>query len=674
MLNELDATKAELSSQIKEKANISTTNNIQQQLNNLVLGAVGDGNNAEVVQARDNEQTLNERLSKIENGKRITNINFNNFKKTNVDIIDYTQILYDKYIVGYNTSTNEPVYGDLINNVVVKINTQPYCGTIKVPKNNVSGQFILLSSNNKVFKNFTYDAFINLKNNWLKIYNDYFEINCANLCADFYTTYAKETTELFISMNANNCFAYRDNGIRIDDNNSLIKSYANNTYPFCFNSSLIKDNRNFKSLAIALKDVVIYTNNINDKFYVSYIKKDDNYFHIQISNSTGTVLSAENIEVKDEIQKIYLHKQNNSRENGFIIINTSEIDEEIKCWGWYSLSYDVAGLSQAVIHESPKLIIPPKIYGVANTEIAFYIKNITKSNLNDYIIKKARGTGDFVTRNRIIYKDSAWENTTLFDIYNKKGEKITNYSIPFKIASRESNKGITKKCMFIGDSFIASHKITNELGDNLFKNDPMKIKLLGTQGWTWKHEGRAGWSTYDYVATESFNGSTNAFLNNGIFDFSYYISQNSMETPDWVFIQLGINDTWRPMNNTTTVQNLQTMINSIKQFDSNIKVGIALICPPYMGEFYLDNDIYSQNIRLDINENIINNFKNKESENIYIVPINTNLDCFYNFPMSTEAVNSRNSNTINKCTDTTHPDVSGYNQIADSYYCFLKCN
>ena len=40
--------------------------NVQQQVNNLVLGAVGDGNNAEVVQARGNYSTLNDRINNNE--------------------------------------------------------------------------------------------------------------------------------------------------------------------------------------------------------------------------------------------------------------------------------------------------------------------------------------------------------------------------------------------------------------------------------------------------------------------------------------------------------------------------------------------------------------------------------------------------------------------------------
>ena len=54
-------------SQIRAKANLTDTQNIQQQVNNLVLGAVGDGNNAEVIQARGKYDVLNSRFENIEN-------------------------------------------------------------------------------------------------------------------------------------------------------------------------------------------------------------------------------------------------------------------------------------------------------------------------------------------------------------------------------------------------------------------------------------------------------------------------------------------------------------------------------------------------------------------------------------------------------------------------------
>ena len=58
---------SEIKASINTKANKTTAENLQTQINNLVLGAVGDGNNAEVVQARDIYPILNDRLVDIQN-------------------------------------------------------------------------------------------------------------------------------------------------------------------------------------------------------------------------------------------------------------------------------------------------------------------------------------------------------------------------------------------------------------------------------------------------------------------------------------------------------------------------------------------------------------------------------------------------------------------------------
>lgn len=63
-INEVNAQYKDIAT---NKADKTTTANIQQQVNNLVLGAVGDGNNAEVVQARGKFSTLNDRCDSIDN-------------------------------------------------------------------------------------------------------------------------------------------------------------------------------------------------------------------------------------------------------------------------------------------------------------------------------------------------------------------------------------------------------------------------------------------------------------------------------------------------------------------------------------------------------------------------------------------------------------------------------
>ena len=695
--NKADKEKVEeLSSQLDTKAEKEEIQNVQQQINNLVLGAVGDGNNAEVVQARGNEKVLSDRLNNIESGKLIQKIGFS--KLTNKDdIIDYSLSHYDKEIVGYDTDTFAPIYGNKEGSFVTTIDVRPYSGTITIPNYpKAEKQAMLLSSNGKVFFNLTYTNLTSQPYDWVSINEDSISINVAKLYKFCWVHRGnKVITEIIVAMDKTNTYAIRKNGV-ILKNDSLASNISLSSYPFIASASLIKENRNYTSLQKAIKDICIYSQDITHKFFVSYVlvSAKNMQIHISTVEKGGIVLNAPKIEIKDEIQKINLTVQNDSGYSGYIVINSSEIDQDLSNFGWDILDYETSGILPNCIksdilslkndvelikgnpgnkYEEIDLVIPPKIYGVSGKEIVFYLNNVTLNNLDNYIVRKNKGTGDLKSRNRIVYniETSGWSDKTVMEIYNLSGNKIKDFEIPFKIVGANANSSITKKCLFLGDSFIASSAITNELYE-LFKDDAMNIKLLGTKGWTHKHEGRAGWSTYDYIATQSFNNSTNIFLNNGKFDFGYYLTQNSIDTPDWVFIQLGINDNWRPMNNTTTVGNIQTMINSIKSVSKNIKVGVALVCPPYLGKNGVDGK-YSQMNRLKQNKKLINAF-NKETEGIYIVPINSNLDAIYNFPMEETVVNSRSSETIKECTDTTHPTNGGYPQIADSYYCFLKSN
>ena len=82
LLNDLDATKAELSSRIKEEANATKAelssqikekaNNLQGQINNLVINGTGDSN-PEVVQARGKYNILNDRLNTHEDNINVAN-------------------------------------------------------------------------------------------------------------------------------------------------------------------------------------------------------------------------------------------------------------------------------------------------------------------------------------------------------------------------------------------------------------------------------------------------------------------------------------------------------------------------------------------------------------------------------------------------------------------------
>ena len=88
-------------SQLAHKTNKTETQKLQTQVDGLVLGAVGDGNNAEIIQARGGYDLLYERLDNIDYNIDTFN-NFNNMPVSNC----YTKNAFLKWVKGAITYTN----------------------------------------------------------------------------------------------------------------------------------------------------------------------------------------------------------------------------------------------------------------------------------------------------------------------------------------------------------------------------------------------------------------------------------------------------------------------------------------------------------------------------------------------------------------------------------------
>ncbi len=140
-----------------------------------------------------------------------------------------------------------------------------------------------------------------------------------------------------------------------------------------------------------------------------------------------------------------------------------------------------------------------------------------------------------------------------------------------------------KKVLFIGDSYTAAGVYPKHVYDKITALGKT-LTLIGTQGESpYKHEGHSGWRnyTYAYCAKGSddvleLGDTLNPFWNPTTeeFDFSYYIQNNSLSTPDIVFINLGTNDFTQTVERTDaeTLNAMNAIVNSIKSYDSNIKI------------------------------------------------------------------------------------------------------
>ena len=80
-----------------------------------------------------------------------------------------------------------------------------------------------------------------------------------------------------------------------------------------------------------------------------------------------------------------------------------------------------------------------------------------------------------------------------------------------------------------------------------------------------------------------------------------------------------------------------------------------------------------RNRMLELYELIIKEFdNNKYSNNVYVCNSGQMIDRIYGYPYETLPVSSRSEETIMVHTDSVHPNVSGYKQMADAYFGIVK--
>lgn len=148
-------------------------------------------------------------------------------------------------------------------------------------------------------------------------------------------------------------------------------------------------------------------------------------------------------------------------------------------------------------------------------------------------------------------------------------------------------------CMIIGDSTVVNNGMTKKML-SYFSDAGKTITLIGTLGSNGNfNEGRAGWKATDYLTNRSYGGVVNPFYNpsTGTFDFSYYMANQGYSAPDFVVLQLGINDLYYSYSNAieSTWLAIQTMIDSIINYDTSIKILLNLPTPPNADQSKLSN-------------------------------------------------------------------------------------
>lgn len=461
---------------------------------------------------------------------------------------------------------------------------------------------------------------------------------------------------------------------------------------FSYNSAAEKEIRN------AVKMIELFGADFSKKYCLGIIQRNFSTYgtgaYIYECDSTGAttkiiaMTSKTSYAAPTGIDVFTLAPYQNSGISAKLYVDWSKIPDNKQ---YVNTHYDKSGLdfrtyANDSVSNEVKIKLPPTIPALVGKEVNVYFDNIILAdNLNDYQIEVSCDLGKQQNERWTATPSTAGTFPLSVSLY-KAGSLIVSTTSNVVVKAATVGSGITKKAVFIGDSTTDAGSYTGELVNGLFASDVMNLQLLGTRGTAPNlHEGRAGWRASNYLNDASVSGVVNAFYNNG-FDFTYYMNQQGYTNVDVVGIHLGINDTFSYTDDSsllTETNNIlnrfDTMLNSIKAFDSNIKVAFLVTIPPSKNQDSFGNNYgngqsqwrYRRNNFLFV-EKLIDKYKGREADGIYLVPINVNIDIENNMVTETVPVNSRNPKTVVRQSNGVHPASSGYYQMSDIIYYWLK--
>jgi hypothetical protein len=275
-------------------------------------------------------------------------------------------------------------------------------------------------------------------------------------------------------------------------------------------------------------------------------------------------------------------------------------------------------------------------------------------------------TGDFATVGRVLYK------------FN-----LTGVTVAPGVGSVYSNNGsqftITEINLSGGSGYVSGTRSTGTNPPTLTAST-----LVFVSG--------SGDATLSY--TSATVGASNKFYNSGTsaFDFNYFLTTNSftMGAGDMVVAHLGINDMFGAVDDaaattaaTTFITNMDIIINGTLSAVSGIRFGVCLpIAPSKSQDAFAVSYGTGQTLkRYERNRHILikaliayYDTSAKRTAGIYLVGFHACTDRTNNYQVAAAApVNARNTaTTVIRQNNGVHPATSGYYQMGDVLYTFLK--
>lgn len=336
---------------------------------------------------------------------------------------------------------------------------------------------------------------------------------------------------------------------------------------------------------------------------------------------------------------------------------------------------DVEAIKREIDTSGPELVLPafyPAVVGFPS--YVKYESILSNAYLRQYFCNFAGGVYGAFGDGYFNVPQSAGDSTKTFELY--QGNKVIAKASTVQ-RTVAANAGGTAKCLIIGDSKSASQSPWVTLHDLLDADSNMTLTFLGTvtSGYI-PREAYSGKSIINVCNDQYITGTTpNIFYdanvtttNNHHFSLAQGV-QTLGETPDIVIIDHGANQ-WA--SSWETVKGCyDDVIASIHAVDEDIKIVIVIQegtglaeRPTHVtdGKWWLDNTSYANAHKL------LDEYKNKETDNIFIMPTYMSVDLYRDFPLCKIPQFEGADGDFDMCMDGIHPGLNTSSWSASTQY------
>ncbi len=347
-------------------------------------------------------------------------------------------------------------------------------------------------------------------------------------------------------------------------------------------------------------------------------------------------------------------------------------------------------------------ILPPRLYGLEGIESNVYLKDLHSGGGKfAYDVVASALYGDhFEKRWRMIPSATPVNGGSMtFNVMdaNELDVKGSVTTALWTVAHGACNT-LSRRVCCIGDSTTAAGSWTQQMLNRAAEDTTdLQLTLVGVKGTAPNlHEGRGGWSVARYYQPSGADVAENPFVQNegDKFNATYYLTSTAQTAPDIVIWHLAINDVFGQTTDAgvnsimdTFIQRLDEMIGIVaaadvgswKEANANVITLIALPISPTESQdafgYNYDNTQnrarYKRNITVAAHR-LNEHYKDKEADNIFLLPWNVVVDSEYNFPTSTSDANQHNTTQVTRQSNSVHPATSGYYQMGDNAYAALN--